>query len=291
MEYVVESPIDLQARISRFRTLHEQDPDARYFAPLADLLRQDGCYDEALGLIEKGLSSHADYTAGLVILGRTLQEVGRSQEAVQAWNQVLLLDGGNLLALEALALHGLDNGNWEKTIPILEQLCEQDGDDSPWSGLLIEARGHFRNSTKVDPTTTDSASEEGDSFDTMTLVDMYLAQGYRDRALDVLRRMLPGSGPEQNTIQERISELEADGNLLPSKDENKPPLDSDPSLGQEGKSLTAVGVFGERSGGRPLVAEAERAAREKERSERRASEQRRFEEWLQKIRFDGSQDS
>ncbi|MBU8871942.1 MAG: hypothetical protein KOO60_13830 [Gemmatimonadales bacterium] len=245
---------------------------------MADLLRQDGRHDEALDLLENGLAVHAGYKAGLVIQGRTLQEVGRQEEALKVWGEVLGLEGENVLALEAMALGALDGRDWEGAIPLLVQLCRLKEENSSWSDLLLEARGYLKQSSKHLSKTTGADIDDDRSFDTLTLVDIYLAQGYRDRALEVLRRMLPRGGGDSEEIQRRLKLLEAGES--------------------EGKEAAGPGSMTEEPGAmiRPpssdasegqLISEPERTAREQERSERRASEQRQFEEWLEKIRFNG----
>jgi tetratricopeptide (TPR) repeat protein len=278
---MVDSSKELPVRIARFRSLHQESPAERYFAPLADLLRQAGCHDEALELLDAGLALHSGYLAGLVIQGRTLVEVGRPDEARDVWEQVLAVDQDNLLALEFLSERTLERQEWEKAIPLLDRLCRLMGQDSRWTELRKHARIQMTRAATGAVPEPASQGEQGTSFDTMTLVDIYLAQGYRDRALAVLRRMLPGSGDAREEILERIRVLEE--------------VDDDPGervpVGDPGSEAGMAKVresLRHRTGSdRSPSSQSERMAREEERSQRRATERKQFEEWLEKIRFNG----
>ena len=279
----MDSSNDLQARISRFRRLHEESPESRYFVPLADLLRQTGSYDEALELLDEGLATHPEYVAGLVIRGRTLLEVGKPEAAVGVWHQILGLDRDNVVALENLARLSMDDGDWDDAVPLMEQLCLQLGDDSNWSDLLAAAREKLVPAGEVSAALAGTDSGRGTPMDTLTLVDIYLAQGYQDRALDVLRRMLPDSGGSRPQIEERIHSLENGGT------EPEGWIGTSQTAGGHGAGGNSAKRSGANDASRPLISSAERAAREKERSERRAEEQRQFEKWLETIRFNGSE--
>ncbi len=311
---------ELESRITRFQELHEQNPGARFFAPLADLLRQGGRHEEALRLLSAGMASHEGYLAGLVIQGRTLQEVGRQVDAHDVWRQVRNIDPDNILALEFLVDWSLGRREWERAVPLLERLCSVVGEDSRWHDTLATARAELKAHLEVGrrdevltPQETDPApkpdaesagksarksvrksdrktvrkpagaaddADDSTSFDTMTLVDIYLAQGYRDRALSVLRRMLPGAGSHSGEILERIRVLEAvddddDGgarSMVPALE-----ISTDPGRGEPETRAT-----------RPMTTQ-DRLVREEERARRREVERKQFEEWLARIRVDNGE--
>ena len=95
------------------------------------------------------------------------------------------------------------------------------------------------------------------SFATMTLVDIYLAQGYRDRALEALGQMASRE-PNRRDIHLRIAELKTqDLSASPgTKDPTPPPVSRLDGLNP-----------------RP--------------AERRTDEKKKFEEWINRIRQDG----
>lgn len=275
---------EIQARIERFRELHEQNPGSRYFAPLADLLRQDERYEEALSVLGPGLDAHGDYLAGLVIRGRTLLEMGRRREGFEVLNRVLAKDPDNVVALEYLAETALEDGQWRQATGHLEALCRLLGEGAGWDSLLQEARAQataaeaaWGDSAEPDGAALEAVAQDEASFDTMTLVDIYLAQGYRNRALSALRRMLPTAGDEREAIQHRIDEIERPN-----------PVQSAglKAEGQDAVDEMVAPILGRRENG-PGETDEQRSRRECDRAQRRDAERRQFEEWLEKIRFNG----
>ena len=241
--------MDLTEKIEIFTERLAEDPHSRLFAPLADLLRQAGRSDDALELLDDGLERHPNYVSALVIKGHTLLELGRVDQARIVLVQALELDSENFVVLRLLTEDARSRQSWDESIPLLEQLVVLDPDDDRWSGALAEARQFARQ----DP----PAASNKSSFATLTLVDIYLAQGYRDRALEALEQMASRE-PKRRDIHLRIAELKAEK----------------PVASPEAKGPTPPPV-------KPVVGLDVRPAKN------RTDEKKKFEEWLNRIRQDG----
>ena len=63
---------------------YQEDPTSRVFAPLADLYRQMGRYEEAVELCLQGLNHHPQFQAGRVTLARCYFDEKRYSEARDA---------------------------------------------------------------------------------------------------------------------------------------------------------------------------------------------------------------
>ena len=245
--------MDLTRKIDIFSERLAGDPHSRVFAPLADLLRQAGRLDDALDLLDDGLERHPDYVSALVIKGQTLLDMGMVDQARPVLERVLELDGENFVVLRLLTEDARSRQAWEESIPRLEKLVVLDPDDDRWPGALAEAKQFARRET---PPLTN-----GSSFATMTLVDIFLAQGYRDRALEALEQMAARE-PHRREIQERITELKSAGSG------GAPSLkDAIPSVG------------GPADDNAPLP------------EGKRVHEKKKFEEWINRIRQDGGTSS
>jgi tetratricopeptide (TPR) repeat protein len=91
------------SEIEKLEARFNENPDGRYFAPLADAYRKAGRLDEALEMVRAGLQKHPDYLSAHIVLGRCLLDKKDDPGALQAFEQVLALDAENIIALKSLA--------------------------------------------------------------------------------------------------------------------------------------------------------------------------------------------
>ncbi|MEN8007830.1 MAG: tetratricopeptide repeat protein [Candidatus Krumholzibacteriota bacterium] len=241
--------MDLTRKIDIFSERLSEDPHSRVFAPLADLLRQAGRGEDALDLLDDGLGRHPDYVSALVIKGRTLLDLGRIDQAREVLARVLELDGENFVVLRLMTEDARSRQAWDESIPLLEKLVVLDPDDERWPGALAEAKQFARRDR---PSVSTSSS-----FATMTLVEIYLAQGYRDKALEALEQMASRE-PDRPEIQRRITELKSAG----------------PVAAAEKGTAASPGA------GAPEEPQLRPAAR-------RTHEKKQFADWINRIRQDG----
>jgi len=95
-------PPDLSEEIERLVERGARDPRTHTFARLADLYRKVGEMDRALEVIEAGLKHHPHYLNARLVHARLLRDLGRSDEAVVAFERVLEIDSENRVARAAL---------------------------------------------------------------------------------------------------------------------------------------------------------------------------------------------
>lgn len=91
------------SEIQKLERRHAENPDGRYFAPLADAYRKAGQVDEALILVRAGIEKHPDYLSAHIVLGRCLVDKKEDEGAGQAFERVLGLDSKNIVALMSLS--------------------------------------------------------------------------------------------------------------------------------------------------------------------------------------------
>lgn len=195
--------IDLEARIHECRGRWTSAPRSRAFIPLADVLRQAGRWEEALAVLEAGFAHHPNAVGGLVTLARSLLAAGREAEAAEAAGRALELDPENLVALELLAESDRQRGDLRTAIGRYERLVQLAPGDRHWPGVLSRLREE--QTTSVDVA---EGTDGGPGFATLTLVDLYLAQGYRLKAEHLLRR-LAGERPDDPEVMRRLAALPA----------------------------------------------------------------------------------
>ncbi|MBK8166039.1 MAG: tetratricopeptide repeat protein [bacterium] len=238
---------DLEDRISECRRRWTASPESRAFIPLADALRQAGLCDEALAVLEKGLTLHPRALGGLVTLARTLSAAGRAERAATVASRILEQDPDNLVALEMLGEDERRRGDTTSAIGYYERLAQLEPGDRHWSAILAGLRAQR-------DTGPDESGDPDAGLVTLTLVDLYLAQGYRLKAEAMLRR-LAAARPDDPALSQRLAQFEA---------ERSPVAD----LG----SIAAVPVLP----APPTVAPASAARREQSREQ--------FASWIERLR-------
>src|SRR5262245_31349422 len=96
-------------RIDDLRKRLEKEPGSRIFAQLAEELRKEGDFEEAIRLCREGLQKHSNYPSARMTLGRALFESGDLASARREFESVLKGAPDNILASRMLgeSLEGL----------------------------------------------------------------------------------------------------------------------------------------------------------------------------------------
>jgi tetratricopeptide (TPR) repeat protein len=90
-------------RIDDLRRRLEKEPNSRLFAQLAEELRKDGDFEEAIRIARAGLARHPAYPSARMTLGRALFDTGDMAAARQELESVLEGAPDNILASRLLA--------------------------------------------------------------------------------------------------------------------------------------------------------------------------------------------
>jgi hypothetical protein len=96
-------------RIEELRKKLDKEPGSRLFAQLAEELRKDGEFEDAIRVAREGLQKHQNYPSARLTLGRALFDTGDWAAARVEFEQVLKGAPDNILASRLLAesLEGL----------------------------------------------------------------------------------------------------------------------------------------------------------------------------------------
>lgn len=203
----------LDDRITDCRARYAQEPSSGVYVLLSDLLRETGEFEEAISILSDNAIIRPASLSARVVLGRTLLEAGRADDARPVLRQILETDADNTVVLRLLAEDARSRAAWAESVPYLMRLVELEPGDERWPAALEEARS-FRDA----PSTEDVGAQAG--FATLTLVDIYLAQGYHARAVTALRQMVendPGRADARDRLEalEKMVDLEPDVSLPP----------------------------------------------------------------------------
>lgn len=248
---------DRQEQIERLRKRLRAAPDSKAFAPLADELRQDGQVEEALSLLEDGLARYPDYLTAMVILGNTLVDSGRADHARKVLVRVLDLDPDNFVALRLLARDAFDQEIWDLALPWLDRLVKIEPENPFWQEMLLKARLDAEVSGQEPIPDTPGP----DGFATMTMVDIYIEQGYYAKALAALK-LIQSRDPGRQDVKSRLAEVLAQ-------------MDSQGGLISEGNAT-----------GRTRVELGSRRKRGTEKAAKRIRDKDQFNAWIDSIQPD-----
>lgn len=219
--------IALLGKMAGYIEMQVKDPYSTVFAALSDIYRTFGLHEEAVAVAQKGSEMVPTYAPGFVALGRALAEKGDPAGASSAYRQALSLDPANLAALTGLASSTLGCGQNEEALALLTQAQALDPDDEVVKQLLPVVKKLA--ATPAPPSAPDGANSFN-PFDkvtkvvgeeqpehraaavslppiaTATLADIYIKQGFPERAIKVFRDLLE-EDPGNAGIRQRYDEL------------------------------------------------------------------------------------
>lgn len=221
--------IALLGKMAGYIEMLVKDPYSTVFAPLSDIYRTFGLHDEAIAVAQKGSEMVPTYAPGFVALGRALAEDGDPAGASHAYRQALHLDSVSLAALTGLASSCLGCGQNEEALALLTQAQSIAPDDEVVKRLfpivkklsaspVLSIASSVQTSFSPPPEMAIAVEEEqSDSFvagaaaplptiATATLADIYIKQGFPERAIKVFSDLL-AEDPGNTEIRQRYEEL------------------------------------------------------------------------------------
>ncbi|MFG1494074.1 tetratricopeptide repeat protein [Halobacteriovorax sp. ZH4_bin.1] len=231
--------------ISKYKSQLEKDPRSKVFAPLAEIYRKVGMNDDALALLKRGLIHHPNFSAAIIIYGQLLLEKDEVEEAYTILKPQLSINGDNIkflklfaqscfkqnLILEALNTYKRVLFISPKDMEATEFIVKYDNFDSVEDEDLTQKTFDISNlddeieswstlslvpQIKEEPVVEEKSNDEPGQIFSHTLVDLYLKQGAKQKAIEVLNSALV-ENPDDKRIQDRLRELEGLDEISESK--------------------------------------------------------------------------
>ncbi len=209
--------IVLLGKMAGYIEMLVKDPYSTVFAALSDIYRTFGLHEEAVAVAQRGSEMVPTYAPGFVSLGRALAEKGEPAAASDAYRKALALDPVNLAALTGLASSSLGCGQREEALALLKQAQAIDPHDevvnqllavvnklfsipSPLTAAAVQAVPSALPPVEVPKVVVEKEVERAASLPpiaTATLADIYIKQGFPERALKVFADLLQDDPGEQ----------------------------------------------------------------------------------------------
>jgi tetratricopeptide (TPR) repeat protein len=207
---MADSSHGLDAEIQKFEQKHGENPEGRYFVPLANAYRKSGLVEQAEDLLREGLKRHPDYLSAHIVLGRCLADRGATAEAEDEFRRVISGDPHNLVALRSLGDLAASTGRRAEAVSWYEQLLAID----PMSSEAREALQAVQETTEqqVAPPEEDaagsfaSAGGQPDPAPERTFEPLELDGGFDAPDLDRGFELPPRLGEEPPAEQGRGAE-------------------------------------------------------------------------------------
>ena len=178
------------SEIARLSERYNKDPKSRIFVQLADAYRKNNMIDEALDILNKGLSHNPNYPLAYLILGKCHFDKRMYEQAKDAFIKTLTYDPQNIVALRMLA-----------------QTCEatkdEEGQMDAYRGIL--AIDPFDAPAKEKLTYLESLHKKEPLY-TVTMAQEYEKQGDIEKALSIYES-LSFTDPTDLVLQQKIAEL------------------------------------------------------------------------------------
>jgi tetratricopeptide (TPR) repeat protein len=233
--------MDSSNRIDELEQKFIENP-RRYFAPLANEYRKAGNPHQAIAICRAHLSQLPGHMSGQIVYGQALFEGGEYDQAQTVFENALAMDRENLVALRHLGDLALRKGETAAARQWYSKILEIDPKDATVIALVDEidsAAEAQTSTTDAEPASTSTPeavqpmpepaavhdhfhNDEEDkliaeelgypvppahAFVTETMAELYLAQGFRDRALSVYRQLV-SIRPDDERLRTRLAELE-----------------------------------------------------------------------------------
>ncbi|HUE95430.1 MAG TPA: tetratricopeptide repeat protein [Longimicrobiaceae bacterium] len=239
---MTSNPSETREELEKLERKHAENPEGRYFVPLANAYRKACQLERAIEVLREGLQKHTDYLSAHIVLGRCLADRDDPAAAEAEFRYVLTLDPQNLIALRTLGELAISDGrihdaqSWYHELLKVDPMNEDarralDGmqviptvtpEEPRPAGHTIPTRAAPAweepegSATRPAPEESGMNEEppfavEGQAVVTETIAELYIRQGFYGRAAEVYRELIRRRGPsmEMDERLRRVEELAA----------------------------------------------------------------------------------
>ena len=236
------------SRLDEITKRYEENP-RRFFAPLANAYRKAGDLSRSISLCQRYLQDQPGNLHGQVVYGRALFDAGRLDEAGVIFGIALALDPEHLITLRQLGdiarlkHEAIEAIEWYKRVldadprndEVLALVNELNAASAPVDqivespassdlrvevGLGLEIGGSADLDAQSDgagssPSESLSAHETPSVFVTATMAELYLKQGFRNKARQIYQQ-LAAMNPSDASLRDCVRRLDRSDRASPT---------------------------------------------------------------------------
>ena len=236
------------SRLDEITKRYEENP-RRFFAPLANAYRKAGDLSRSISLCQRYLQDQPDNLHGQVVYGRALFDAGRLDEAGVIFGIALALDPEHLITLRQLGdiarlkHEAIEAIEWYKRVldadprndEVLALVNELNTASAPVDqiaespassdlrvevGLGLEIGGGADLDAQSDgagssPSESLAAHETPSVFVTATMAELYLKQGFRNKARQIYQQ-LAAMNPSDASLRDCVRRLDRSDRASPT---------------------------------------------------------------------------
>ena len=126
--------------ISSLEQQWRKDPTSRVFFRLAEEYRKGGAFEKAIEILRVGIQHHPRYLPARVCLGRCHQALGKSDQALSDFLEIIKVAPDNSHALSGLASIYFDSDQLEEALAHYETLAIHEPFDSVATNRILEIK-------------------------------------------------------------------------------------------------------------------------------------------------------
>ncbi|HZH04856.1 MAG TPA: tetratricopeptide repeat protein, partial [Myxococcaceae bacterium] len=126
--------------VDRYEQMLAQDPTSTVFVELAKAYVSQGAYDRAVEVCKTGLKHHRGSVLGRVLWGKALISMGKPGEAMEQFDQAVLIDRENPHAYNLISEVLLRKGLYRSALPLLRKAAALQPDNGRIRQWLSETQ-------------------------------------------------------------------------------------------------------------------------------------------------------
>lgn len=207
-------PGSLLGKIAAYTELLHKDPCSTIFVPLSEAYRQMDMLEDAVEIARNGIVQNPAFPSGYVAYGRSLAQQGLIEEATAEFEKALILDKKNLAALKSLAKIHIQQGRRDEALKLLDRASTINPDDAAVSKMQSKLKRQMDATVSsivseaevASISKSESAEKSGEPISTATIAEIYIRQGFPEKALKVYRDLLRAE-PQNDQLRQKLVDL------------------------------------------------------------------------------------